>query len=151
MEAKGSLPCSQEPDTGPCSEPDASNQLTPWSRGLHEKLVDTLRDTKCPSFYVTRRFINVFTTAHHWCISRTRCIQPTPSQSHLGLDFPSGLFRFSDENFVYVSQRETKDLTSVLAGQLEVAPRKTTQLILNSGCLSSKLFLHVYKEHVFRN
>ena len=56
-----------------------------------------------PVFYGTRRFITVFTTAHHLFLSSTRLFQSAPSNpitlisivilsSHLHLGLPSGLF-----------------------------------------------------------
>jgi hypothetical protein len=36
-------------------------KLTPWSRGLLEKLIIAEVDKKFPAFYGTRKFITVFT------------------------------------------------------------------------------------------
>jgi hypothetical protein len=48
---------------------DHRNKLTPWSRALLEKLIVTQIVKKFPVFYGTRRFITVFTRAHHWFLS----------------------------------------------------------------------------------
>jgi hypothetical protein len=40
--------------------------MTSWSRGPLEKLIVTQLVKKFPAFYGTRRFITVFTRAHHW-------------------------------------------------------------------------------------
>jgi hypothetical protein len=42
---------------------------TPYSKDLPEKLIVTQQVKKFPLAYVTRRFIIVFTTAHHWTVS----------------------------------------------------------------------------------
>jgi hypothetical protein len=55
-----------------------NNWVTPWSRVLG-KLTVTQLVNKFPVFYVTLRFITVFTTARHWSLSWARCIQSTPS------------------------------------------------------------------------
>jgi hypothetical protein len=47
------------------------NLLTPGSRVLLEKLSSQLVK-KFPAFYGTRRFITVFTRAHHLSLSRAR-------------------------------------------------------------------------------
>jgi len=58
--------------------------------------------SQIPHLLWTRRFITVFTTAHHWSLSWFGCIHSTPSQpislrsililsSHLRVDLPSGL------------------------------------------------------------
>jgi hypothetical protein len=39
--------------------------ITPWSRGLLEKLTVSQLVKKFPAFYGTRRFITAFTRAHH--------------------------------------------------------------------------------------
>jgi hypothetical protein len=44
-------------------------KLTPWSRVLLEKLIVTQRAKKFIAVYGTLRFIIVFTTASHWCLS----------------------------------------------------------------------------------
>jgi hypothetical protein len=57
---------------------------------------------KFPVLYRTRRLVTVFRTAHHWCLSRARCIKSAPShaisltsipilRSHLCLSLPNGL------------------------------------------------------------
>jgi hypothetical protein len=48
--------------------------------GKDEKLTVTQIVKKFPIFYVTRRFITVYTTARHWFLSSARWIQPTVSQ-----------------------------------------------------------------------
>jgi hypothetical protein len=74
-----------------------------WSRVLLEKLIVTHPVKKLPAFYGTRRFITVFTRAHHWSLPWSRCIQSTPSypisvrsililSSHLHLGLSSGVF-----------------------------------------------------------
>lgn len=72
---------------------DVSNQLTPWSRVLREKLT-VAHPFNSPTFYVTRRFINVFKRARHWSLSWIRFIPPALfllrpiliiSHIHLGL------------------------------------------------------------------
>jgi len=60
-----------------------------------EKPIVVQLDKKFPAFYVTRRFITVFTRAHHWSLLWARWIQSTLShtislKSILGL--PSALF-----------------------------------------------------------
>jgi hypothetical protein len=76
--------------------------LIPWSRFFLEKLIVTQLIKKFLTFYGTRRFINVFTTACHWFLSWTRCIQSTTSyplslrsalilSSHVRLGLLSGL------------------------------------------------------------
>jgi hypothetical protein len=52
-----------------------TNQPTPWSRGLSEKLTDTQLLKKFPAFYGARRFITAFTTACHLSLSWARSIQ----------------------------------------------------------------------------
>ena len=81
----------------------ALNLLTPWSRVLLEKLTVCQLVKKFPTFYETRRFITVFTSALHLSLSRVSSIQsitPHPISwtsililpSHLRLCLPSGLF-----------------------------------------------------------
>ena len=43
--------------------------LTPWSRVLLEKLTGLQLVKKFPALYGTRRFITVFTSAHHLSLS----------------------------------------------------------------------------------
>jgi hypothetical protein len=43
--------------------------LTPWRRALFEKLIVTQPVKKIPLSCGTRRFITVFTKAHHWTLS----------------------------------------------------------------------------------
>jgi hypothetical protein len=43
--------------------------LTPWSRGLLDKLTVVQLAKKFPTFYVTRRFITAFTSARHLSLS----------------------------------------------------------------------------------
>jgi len=78
---------------------------------------------KFPTFYGTWRFITVFTRARHWILSRTRCIQSTPSHpislrfilisSHLCLGLPNGLMPTIFSN---------QDLYSFLPCMLHVLP-----------------------------
>jgi hypothetical protein len=56
-----------------------ANIATPWSRVLHVKLTVTQLIKKFPTFYGTRKFIAVFTWAHHWSLSWARWFQSTPS------------------------------------------------------------------------
>ena len=76
--------------------------LSPWSRVLLEKLTGSQLVKKFPAFYGTRRFITIFTSAHHLSLSGARSIQSIPPHptswryilllfSHLFLGlFPSG-------------------------------------------------------------
>ena len=77
--------------------------LTTRSRVLLAKLTSSQLVKKFPAFYVTRKFIDVFTTACHLPLTRARSIQSMfphlPSwrsililSSHLCLGLPSGLF-----------------------------------------------------------
>jgi hypothetical protein len=43
--------------------------ITPWSRGLLEKLTVSQLVKKFPAFYGTQRFITAFTTARHLSLS----------------------------------------------------------------------------------
>jgi hypothetical protein len=52
---------------------------TAWSRVLYDKLVAPKLDKKFPLFYGTRKFITLFTTAHHLSLYWARSIQSTPS------------------------------------------------------------------------
>jgi hypothetical protein len=122
MEPEGSLPCSLVPSkhkpTDLCNW-DAvcflrgrnwGKQLIPWSRVSLEKLTVTQLVKKFPAFYGTRRFVTVFRKVRHWSLSWDRWVQSKPFHiiflrlflilsSRLRLGLPSGLFRFSDENF----------------------------------------------------
>jgi len=43
VKSEGSLPCSQQPTTCPCTEPDASNpHLTPYFPKTHSGIVNLL-------------------------------------------------------------------------------------------------------------
>jgi hypothetical protein len=77
--------------------------LTPWSRVLLEKLIDSRLVKKFPAFYGNQRFITAFTSARHLSLcwaSPIQSITPQPNSwrstlilsSHLRLGFPSGLF-----------------------------------------------------------
>jgi hypothetical protein len=46
-----------------------TNELTPWSKVLIEKLTFTQPVKEFPTFYVTRKFITTFATAHQWSLS----------------------------------------------------------------------------------
>jgi hypothetical protein len=50
-------------------------KLTPWSRGLLEKLTVSQLIKKFPAFYGTRRFITAFTRARHLSLSWASSIQ----------------------------------------------------------------------------
>ena len=75
--------------------------LTPWSRGLPEKLICPQKAKKFPPFCLTRRFITAFTTARHLSLSSTRSIQSMPpthfSDTHFNIILPytSGYFKWS--------------------------------------------------------
>jgi hypothetical protein len=68
-----SLKC--EPQVSICRR---RNQLTPWSRVLHEKLIVVQLVRKFPDF-LTIRFITVFTRAENWTLS---CPEPDESRPH---------------------------------------------------------------------
>jgi hypothetical protein len=53
--------------------------LTPWSTIILKKLTVTQLVKKFPTFYGMKRFITVFTRAHHWSLFWARWIQSTPS------------------------------------------------------------------------
>jgi hypothetical protein len=83
--------------------PNTTNELTPCSRVLLEKLIVTQLVKKFSSSYGTRMFITVFTAARHLSLSWARCIQSTTSHhislrcililsSNLHLSLSSGLF-----------------------------------------------------------
>jgi len=74
-----------------------SMEQSPWEADSHSV-------KKFPTFYGTRRFITVFTTARHWSLPWTRWIQSTTSHPitlrsililsyNLRLGLPSGLFQ----------------------------------------------------------
>jgi hypothetical protein len=78
-------------------------KLTSWGWVLLEKppVVQLLKNFS--TFYVTRKFITVFTRALHWSLSRTRSVQSIRPQTiylrsililstHLPHGLPSGLF-----------------------------------------------------------
>jgi len=46
-----------------------TNEPTPYSRILFEKLIVTQLVKKFPTFYETRKFIILFTRARHWSVS----------------------------------------------------------------------------------
>jgi hypothetical protein len=87
---------------------DPSNWQTKYhelstSRALLQKLTSTLLVKKFPAFCGARRFITVLTTARHWSLFWTRCIQSTSSNPislrsililspNLNRSHPSGLF-----------------------------------------------------------
>jgi hypothetical protein len=48
------------------AEKEVTNFMEP---SLDEKPAVAQSFTKCPAFYGTRRFINVFTRARHWALS----------------------------------------------------------------------------------
>jgi hypothetical protein len=90
-----------------------SRNLTvlPWSLVLQKPSVTQLHKS-FPKFYVTRRFITVFTRAHHWPLS-ARLMQFVPLQplslgsililsSHLCLGVPSGFFWLSHQNTICI-------------------------------------------------
>jgi hypothetical protein len=52
--------------------------LTPWSRGLLEKLTGSQLVKKIPAFYVTWRFITAFTSPCHLSLSWASSIQAMP-------------------------------------------------------------------------
>ena len=77
--------------------------LTPWSKGLLEKLTGIQLVKKFPTFYGTHRFITTFTSVRHLSLSWASSIQSLPPHptswrsililsSHLRLGLPSGLF-----------------------------------------------------------
>jgi hypothetical protein len=80
-----------------------TNQLTPWSRVLLEKLAGRQLVKKFSAFYGTRRFITAFTRARHLSLSCAISIQSMPPHptswrsililsSHLRLGLLSGSF-----------------------------------------------------------
>ena len=77
--------------------------LTPWSTVLLENLTGFQLLKKLPSFYGTRKFITVFTSARHMFLSWASSIESIPPHStswrsililssHLRLGLPCGLF-----------------------------------------------------------
>ena len=90
-------------DELPCPTLPLTYFLTPWSRGLHEKLTDSRLVKKFPAFYGTQRYITTFASACHLFLSWSRSIWSMPPHSiswrsililssHLHLGLPSGLF-----------------------------------------------------------
>jgi len=91
--------------------------FTPWSRVLLEKLTSSQLVKKFSTFYGTRKFITVFTSARHlslYSASPIQSITPHPTSwrlilmlfSHLHLVLPSDLFPagFSPPpNLIYAS------------------------------------------------
>ena len=55
--------------------------LIPWNRVLLEKLTGLQLVKKLPTFYGTRRFITVFTSARHLTLSSARSIHSIPPTS----------------------------------------------------------------------
>jgi len=53
------------------------NKVTTWNKILLEKLIVTQLVEKLPASYGSRRFITVFTTAHHWLPTSASWIQTT--------------------------------------------------------------------------
>ena len=78
-----------------------SDQLTPWSRGLPDKLTGPQVLKKFPAFYETRRFITAFTRVRHLSYPEPDRSSPCPHStslrsililfSHLRLGLPSSL------------------------------------------------------------
>jgi hypothetical protein len=52
-----------------CTDFIFKGPLTPWNRGLLEKLTVPQLVKKFPAFYGTQRFITAFTTARHMSLS----------------------------------------------------------------------------------
>jgi hypothetical protein len=77
-----------------------SSFVTPWSRGLLDKLTVSQLVKKFPAFYLTRRFITAFTRARYLSLSWASSIQSMSHatswrsilvlSSHLRLSLPSG-------------------------------------------------------------
>jgi hypothetical protein len=63
-------------------------ELTPCSKVLPEKLKRPTLLNKFPTFYGTQRFIAVFTTGHHLCLSWARSIQSVAPPPTKPLDEP---------------------------------------------------------------
>jgi hypothetical protein len=63
------------------------HNLTPWSRGLLEKLTVLQLVKKFPAFYGTQRFITVFTRASHLSLSWASSIQSRPPSHCLNIHF----------------------------------------------------------------
>jgi hypothetical protein len=61
--------------------------VTPWSRGLLEKLTVYQLAKKCPAFYGTRKFITAFTRARHVSLSWASSIQSMPPSHCLKIYF----------------------------------------------------------------
>jgi hypothetical protein len=69
----------------------AIDSLTPWSKGLLEKLIVCQLVKEFSAFYGTRRFITVFTRASLWTLSRTTWIHskfPHPVSLRFILNYP---------------------------------------------------------------
>ena len=60
-----------------------STSVTPWSRVLPEKRTAPQAVKKSPTFYATRKFFTVFTTAHHLSLWWARSIQSVSPQATL--------------------------------------------------------------------
>jgi hypothetical protein len=56
-------------------------EVTPWGTLLLKELIVAQLVNEFPAFYLTQRFITVFTRACHWNLPRARSIQSTPSFS----------------------------------------------------------------------
>jgi len=68
-------------DELPCPTLPLTYFLTPWSRGLHEKLTDSRLVKKFPAFYGTQRYITTFASACHLFLSWSRSIWSMPPHS----------------------------------------------------------------------
>jgi hypothetical protein len=94
-------------------------EIYPWSRVLLQKLITQL-DKELPTFYETRRFINVFTRTRQWSRPWARWHHSTPTHYisirsniliypnvtfHVRLSLLSGilLFTFSDDDCSWIS------------------------------------------------
>ena len=88
--------------------------LTPRSRALHEKLTGFQLIKKFPTFYGTRRFITVFTSARHLSLSWGSSIQfipPYPTPWRFILAFPTKIcYSFFHVLPIYVLHSQTINL-----------------------------------------